>query len=303
MYDPKSDPFLAHRKKQEADHKSRVAGIDDPMASLITVELNTTELCNRKCSFCPRIDPAVYPNRNLNMTPETVAKIGRELAEIGYKGRISFSGYGEPLLHKQFEEFIRILRRLLPDNTIETNTNGDFLKPEVVHRLFDAGLSYLYVNLYDSADQRPGFVSMMAEAGVSEDRYKLRDHWVGAKQDFGLNLNNRSGMVDLKAAEKYRKPDELKDSPCHYPFYKMLVDWDGKVLFCSNDWGRKIVVGDVTKQHVRDIWLSEPMKAVRARLRKGDRSVAPCDTCNVEGILTGRASFDLLNTWYDRTRA
>lgn len=303
MYDPKSDPFLAHRKKQEDDHKSRVAGIDDPMASLITVELNTTELCNRKCAFCPRVDPAVYPNRNLNMTAKTVIKIGRELAEIGYKGRVSFSGYGEPLLHKQFEEFIQILKGLLPDNTIETNTNGDFLKPDMARRLFAAGLSCIYVNLYDSADQRPGFAAMMAEAGVSEDRYKLRDHWVGAKQDFGLNLNNRSGMVDLKAAEKYRKPGELKGSPCHYPFYKMLVDWDGKVLFCSNDWGRKIVVGDVAKQHVREIWLSEPMKTVRARLRKGDRSVSPCDTCNVEGVLTGRAGFDLLNAWHDRAGA
>ena len=31
------------------------------------VELNTTELCNRKCPFCPRVDPKTYPNQNIHM--------------------------------------------------------------------------------------------------------------------------------------------------------------------------------------------------------------------------------------------
>ena len=35
-----------------------------------------------------------------------------------------------------------------------------------------------------------------------------------------------------------RSPADLAGRPCFYPFYKMLVDWDGRVLFCSNDWGR-----------------------------------------------------------------
>lgn len=302
MYDPKQDPFLKHRKAQERAHEARVAAVDDPFSSLITVELNITELCNRKCVFCPRVDPQVYPNRNLNMTAETVGKIAADLASAAYKGRVSFSGFGEPLIHKKFAEFVSICRRHLPDNIIETNTNGDFLKAEVVRELFAAGLSHLYVNLYDNAEQRPGFVRMMSEAGVPEDRYKLRDHWVGAVQDFGLNLNNRSGMVDLKGVENYRKPEELAGKPCYYPFYKMIVDWDGKVLFCSNDWGRKIVVGDATRQSVRDIWLSSELAAVRARLRAGDRSVAPCDGCNVEGVLHGLSSFERLNAWYDSPR-
>lgn len=289
------DPFLEHRKAQEKRHQVATAGVLDPMNSLITVELNITELCNRTCVFCPRVDPKVYPNRNLSMKLDMAEKVARDLVRIDYKGRISFSGFGEPFLHKGFVDFVRIFRGHLPQNTIETNTNGDFLKPETVRRFFEAGLTYLYINLYDGPEQREPFHQLMAKAGVDESRYRLRDHWVGATEDFGLNLNNRSGMVSL---EDSTSPQKLQGHPCYYPFYKMLIDWDGQVLFCSNDWGRKIVVGDVRNHSVKDIWLSEEMRKIRKRLIFGDRSVSPCDTCNVKGTLHGKSSVDLLTRHY-----
>ena len=60
----------------------------------------------------------------------------------------------------------------------------------------------------------------------------IRDHT--NHKEYGLYLNNRSGM--LKGAEK--TVEEVK-RPCYYPFYKMMVDWNANVLFCTNDWGRK----------------------------------------------------------------
>ena len=41
------------------------------LLGLTTVEINPTELCNRRCSFCPRSDPSVYPNRSLHMSIQT----------------------------------------------------------------------------------------------------------------------------------------------------------------------------------------------------------------------------------------
>lgn len=290
-----ADAFLEHRKKQEEEHLKRIAGDRDPMNSLITVEFNVTELCNRKCVFCPRVDPKVYPNRSLHMKKETTAKVASDLASFSYRGRISFSGFGEPFLHKEFAALVRICRIYLPESTIETNTNGDFLTVEKIQEIFDAGLTYLYINLYDGVEQRQVFHNLLASAGIDPSRYRLRDHWMGSTQAFGLNLNNRSGMVTM---EGMRSPVEVYGKPCFYPFYKMLVDWDGNVLFCSNDWGREIVVGNVHKQHVKDIWMSEDMYRVRGRLMRGDRSVSPCSTCNVEGTLHGRSSFDLLTRYY-----
>ena len=31
------------------------------------IDINITELCNRKCVFCPRINPEIYPNLNKSL--------------------------------------------------------------------------------------------------------------------------------------------------------------------------------------------------------------------------------------------
>ena len=55
---------------------------DVPLFSWI--DLNITELCNRKCVFCPRIDDAVYPNQNLHMSTKLASKIAAELKELDF---------------------------------------------------------------------------------------------------------------------------------------------------------------------------------------------------------------------------
>ncbi len=39
------------------------------------VDISLTELCNRLCTFCPRIDPRFYPNQNLNFGLELATKV------------------------------------------------------------------------------------------------------------------------------------------------------------------------------------------------------------------------------------
>ena len=76
------------------------------------LELNVTELCNRKCIFCPRHDPKVFPNRNLHMTPKGAESISKELARNHYRGKISLSGFGENLLNPEFPEIIKVLEHI-----------------------------------------------------------------------------------------------------------------------------------------------------------------------------------------------
>ncbi|MFP5405343.1 MAG: radical SAM/SPASM domain-containing protein [Gammaproteobacteria bacterium] len=291
------DPFLEHRRAQERAHAQGAARDAGPMASLISVEINATELCNRKCVFCPRVDPQAYPNRNLHMPIEVLERVADDLARLRMGSRVSFSGFGEPMLHRAFPELVRAARERLPDNTIECNTNGDRLTTATARGLFDAGLTYLYVNLYDGPEQERHFRDVFAEAGIDPSRYRLRPHWAGATDGFGLTLNNRSGTVnrpDIGVAPLARP----LATPCFYPFYKMLVDWNGDVPFCSNDWGRAIVVGNVLRQPIEEIWLSASMQDIRRRLAQGDRDRKPCSTCSVDGTLHGRSSFERLMAFY-----
>ena len=280
--------FLEHRKAQESKHFD---GIKDLSAldSILTVEVNTTELCNRTCFFCPRHDPKVFPNRNLHMTQAGAKIIAMELGRNKYKGKISLSGFGENLLNPEFHKIVFRFRMYLPKSTIECNTNGDRLTTEYAKKLFDNGLDLLYINLYDGMHQIEHFDVLMQS--FPKEKYKYRAHY--NEEDYGLFLNNRSGTIDWLGIDD-SDIESLKGKPCFYPFYKMFVDWNGDVLFCSNDWGREHVIGNLMQQSLYDVWFSKPMKKIRARLAKGDRSHSPCNKCSVNGQLFGEQSFNII---------
>ena len=286
--------FLDHRRQQEKKHWSRKLN-GTPLDSILTVEVNTTELCNRTCVFCPRHDPTVFPNRNLHLTVKGAQTIAEELADNQYQGKISFSGFGENLLNPNFREIVKEFHFHLPTATLECNTNGDRLTKDYIRDLYRAGLDLLYINLYDGPEQIEHFESMLGD--TREDMYKFRMHW-GDFEKHGLILNNRSGKIDWVGIEE-SDIKSLVGKPCHYPFYKLFVDWNGDVLFCSNDWGREHVIGNLLQQSLHDVWFSKPMDKIRKRLIKGDRSCSPCNKCSVDGSLFGKPSFDIIKEYYE----
>ena len=285
------DTFLQHRKDQEDRHFA-IGDPNVPMASILTVEVNTTELCNRTCVFCPRHDPKVYPNRNLHMTVKGANAITDQLRSIGYRGKVSLSGFGENLLNPNFKRIVSTFKQGLPRAVVECNTNGDRLTKEVVEDLFTRKLDYLYINLYDGPEQIEHFEPMLVN--VDRDKVKYRAHY--SEEDYGLFINNRSGTIDWLNIDN-EDITKLQGKRCHYPFYKMFVDWNGDVLFCSNDWGKEHVVGNLLQQDIREVWLSKEMRKIRNRLAKGDRTHSPCDKCSVNGQLFGEKSFNLIQDY------
>lgn len=280
--------FLDYRKQQEKEHLLRVDS-NNPLSSLLTIEINTTELCNRRCVFCPRYDKSVYPNRNLNMTVETADSIGKNLSVNNYKGKISFSGFSENFINKKFVDIVAKLREYLPDSLFECNTNGDFVTEEYVKRLYDAGLNILYINLYDGIDQIDKFNKIMLP--FDKNKYKYRAHY--SQADYGLNLNNRGGSISWLGLDE-DSVENLKGKPCYYPFYKMFVDWNGDVIFCSNDWQKEIKVGNMVNETLESVWLGDKLNRERKRLIKGDRSKSPCNKCSVNGQMFGETSFNII---------
>ena len=284
--------FLEHRRQQEKKHWDKKHNNLQPLDSILTVEINTTELCNRTCVFCPRHDPTVFPNRQLHLTTKGAETIAEELADNGYSGKVSFSGFGENLLNPDFVEIVSIFHYHLPQATLECNTNGDKLDVDYL-KANESRIEFIVHQFVRWPEQMEHFDKLIKEAYVPADRYKYRMHW-GDFEKHGLILNNRSGVIDWVGIEE-TDIKSLQGKPCHYPFYKMFVDWNGDVLFCSNDWGREHVVGNLLQQSLYDVWFSKPMNKIRRRLARGDRSQSPCNKCSVDGSLFGKPSFDIVN--------
>ena len=124
----------------------------------------------------------------------------------------------------------------------------------------------------------------MRESLLKEDQYFIRHRYLPPEQDFGITLSNRAGMME-KAEHKISKLTESLKVPHYYPSYTFFLDYDGDVLMCPHDWGKKRKLGNLNTKSFKEIWLSKISNESRKKLINGDRKFSPCDTCDVTGTL------------------
>lgn len=264
------------RKSEFVDQVQMIGDI--PLFSWI--DLNPTELCNRTCEFCPRVDSSLYPNQNLHISLELCKKINNELRELNYKGGLVLSGYGEPTLHPELLKMVKILGNGVH---LEMVTNGDKLTVEMVQKLYENGLDVMVVSMYDGPHQIDEFEKIFKEAKIPDDAYILRDRWYTIEEDYGVKLTNRAGV----ATEGYQSEVDLH-KPCHYTLYSMMLDWNGDVMLCVQDWNKKVKMGNIAADSLLNVWKSSTgFKRYRNMLIKGKRILSPCKECNTNGTLHG----------------
>jgi radical SAM protein with 4Fe4S-binding SPASM domain len=283
---------ISERTKQNILRKSEyvdlVQMLPDGLPLFSWIDLSITELCNRLCEFCPRVDSGFYPNQNLHMSISLIQKVANELQSLNYKGGVVLCGYGEPLLHPQIIDIIGVF-----DKSIRTElvTNGDKLDEKMISALYDKGLSYMCVSMYDGPWQVDRFKKLFNNVGVSEDRFILRDRWHDESDEFGLKLTNRGGTLQFGPPT-----DDYKTHPCFYLAYSMAIDWNGDALLCVQDWNKKVKLGNLNTDSLLNIWKSPQMEKLRHRLMSGNRKLPPCNGCNADGTLHGH---NHVNSWID----
>ncbi|OPY89035.1 MAG: S-adenosyl-L-methionine-dependent 2-deoxy-scyllo-inosamine dehydrogenase [Smithella sp. PtaU1.Bin162] len=266
---------------------------DFPVFSI--VELNITAACTRSCVFCPASDKDFYKKNHIKgkLKPSLYKKLLNDLKSIGYHGRIIFSGFSEPLLHKNLQELVGETKAVLPASSLEIITNGDLLDFPMLDKLFQAGLKFICVSLYDGEHQFEHFNKMKTKAGLSDSQMMLRRRYY-QDGDYGLIISNRGGLVD---SNQYRDKNEssIETLPlqriCYYPFYMIKMDLNGDMLICSHDWQKRFVVGNILKESVWDIWKKKNLNSLKLSLAHADRNIVPCNTCDVKGDVMGKDSF------------
>ena len=129
-----------------------------------SIEFSINGACNRRCHFCPRVEEKNYPNLYQSLEFSVFENLINDLVNINYMGRLSFSGFCEPLLTKNIDEYISLIKNKLPENNIEMVSNGDPLTgkngADKLEKLFKSGLSNIRISLYDGPEQRPYFLEL-----------------------------------------------------------------------------------------------------------------------------------------------
>jgi radical SAM protein with 4Fe4S-binding SPASM domain len=276
------------RKQPSINHVVMHDGV--PLFSFI--ELNINEICNRVCPFCPRADPTKYPNQNIHMSVELAKNIAEQLKSLDFNGIVNISGTGEPLLTKHIVDIVK----QFGDRDIHTEivTNGDMLVrrngPELIKKLYSAGLRQFVISMYDGPEQVEAFNSLFNSCRIDKTQYSLRDRWYDASEDYGLLYTNRAGNIGFEFLSDTAKQKLMESgkSACFYVHYSMMIDWNGDALLCCQDmYNRTVKFGNVKDKSLIDIWRDAKLMEFRNKLKNGDRSSSPCNNCNANGQIFG----------------
>ena len=279
------DPNIENKSKTVEDKIQLFdyAGIKLPLPT--EIEISESGTCNRSCSFCPR-SAKDFVDKKEFITDKLHEKLCKELQDLNYKGTIRYSGFVEPMLDKNIYNLINMVRNFLPDSNVEMVTNGDPLNLKRLEKLFQSGLNRILISAYDGKEDADRLEDLCKSANLSSEQYIVRHRYYSEEKDFGITLSNRSGLME-NAEFKIKSLAEPLKNPCYIPSYTFFLDYQGDVLMCPHDWGKKIILGNLNKTNLTDIWFSKKSMQIRKMLNKSNRNFTPCNVCDVEGTFMG----------------
>ena len=287
------DPNIENKSKTVEDKIQlfKYQGVELPLPT--EIEISESGTCNRSCSFCPRSAPDFIDKKDFisNILHE---KLCLELKELNYKGTIRYSGFVEPLLDKNIYNLINMVRNYLPNSNIEMVTNGDPLNLKRLNKLFENGLNKILISAYDGEKDAKKLEDLCIGANLNEDQYIVRHRYYSEEQDFGITLSNRSGLME-NAEFKIESLKEPLKNPCYIPSYTFFLDYQGDVLMCPHDWGKKVILGNLNDNKFLDIWFSKKSMRIRKMLNASNRNFMPCNVCDVEGTFMGEKNSGYFN--------
>lgn len=269
--------------------------------------IEPTSVCNLRCVMCPQsLD---IPKKHGYMKLELFKKIIDEAKE--FVNDINVHHTGEATLHPQLSEMIKYAE----ENGIITklHTNATLLNEDLSKKLISAGLSLLSFS-FDGFDAET-YESIRVKAKFDKtlnnvlNFLKLKKRMNSAKpytileiiqlNDFlckrnekykefikkfkGLPLNEIIIKEPHNWAGKYELPiSEREYSACTFPWYALVINWNGIVTPCPQDYYCEIILGDINNQSLKEIWNSYPIQDLRRKMKEKDiEETKPCYNCDM----------------------
>ena len=262
------------------------------------VQIEATNICNAKCTFCPRDD---MKRRQGTMEMALFTKIVDECASLGI-GHVRMHNYGEAFVDRRLPEKIAYAKAK-GISEVGVITNGSLLGPDVAKAVVEAGLDAINISLdaagketfestrlglkYDKVianveglvrirrelgRQRPKLILSFVRQDNSAEEQAFIDHWSTVADKIHITeLHNWAGTLKRRADVNF---------PCYRQWLTFTVLWDGRVSLCCADLDGHVVLGDLNTQTIADVWNSEAYRRVRReQLESGGPAI--CRSCDL----------------------
>lgn len=252
------------------------------------IQFESSTSCNAKCTFCPRYD---MTRPRGEMIDELFYKIIKEGKEIKDPVFIPFLN-GEPFVFPRIWKWLDYMK--LQDVNVHIFTNAEFIDVDRVTQYPNIGLFCCSVNAatketYDKITRGPNYETV--KTNVEDLIKKSNSHVVVSMvvvdenqhevKQFKKLWGKKARFSEFKNWGGARHCDIEKSGvrkPCRALLYAMTILWDGRVVPCCMDYDGDLILGDVNKQTLTEIW--NQSKWLRKMNKALNFSMIPCKECN-----------------------
>ena len=249
------------------------------------LQLESQANCNRSCWFCPRtydrsgryldsLGRAVLAR----MPTQTILDVLDQARAMGFRGRVGFHHYSEPLLDERNPTLAEaaLERGMHP----YLHTNGDVLRVDDalrdrVVRLY----SLIVVGLYDYRSTE----ELEAEKAYWRRRLPGTNLKFSAiSRDGGRATKNMSvPKASVPTDTRMGAPDLLyPNGPCQRPMIRAIIQHDGTMCNCCEDMVGSFQLGSIHESPLAELWSSPRHVEVVENLIAGRRDLySLCSRC------------------------
>jgi len=276
------------------------------------IDIGVTNLCNANCIMCP--------HSKLNKMGTMDIKLYKKIINNCVKlkiNNVTLSFFGEPLLDKSLIEKIKYAK----SRNIATAfySNASLLNEKWAKSLVESGLDSITISFDGNSKETYekirrnlnfdvtkknilGLVEMRNELNkknpkinlvlveLEENKKEINDFYKEWKNKVdGINIiNMRNWANDIQkkgTKESFHFNKKLERKPCALIWRRMIVDWNGDVVLCCDDWNHSTILGNLNKQTIEEIWSGEKLRKIREAHVKGEFHKVPlCSGCNKKSI-------------------
>jgi radical SAM protein with 4Fe4S-binding SPASM domain len=274
------------------------------------VDIGTTNSCNANCVMCPHNKL----KKMGTMKEDLFKKIINDCVKIGVKS-VCLSFFGEPFLDKKIIERIKYAKE--KGLKVSFYSNASLMNKEKAKNIIESGLDNIVIsfegtdkenyekirrnlkfedtkrNIEDLVELKKEMNSLKPNIGLvfveinqsDNDIKNYCDYWKSKVQSIQrINMRNWAGQIK-GSSEKSLHFNNKNRTPCANLWEKLTIDWNGDAVLCCDDWSHSVVLGNLKKQNLKEIWKGKKLKHIREIHKNGEFSKIPlCAKCNKKSV-------------------
>ena len=285
-----------------------------PICTPYIVYFEPTQFCNLRCYFCSNKEIAM--DLKTSMLNNIFVKFISDLSDFEDNIRVlSINGNGEPMAHNLLPHFISMAKKSNKIDKIRLITNGTLLTSELNSELISAGTDMIWISVEAMSSEKykqiadveidfKKFVDNIRDLYEKRDRCKIYIKIVNVGLENELdralffhtfenicdnimveNITNiyggfKSISDKTKILNRFSNQEVEYFDLCDYLFKGISLNADGTCSPCPVDWKHDLVLGDITKNSLFEIWNSEHLKQLRLQFLEGNiKNIPTCKDC------------------------